>query len=188
MKGAFVQLFDDTDPLRSDVTLCVAALLTLGIPAAGGALLHFTAEHVRGASVRRAVWTFADADKAQRFATRTMADAWNDADWLLKNPTHPLAIIRASLTYGAAVKCTPKYTAEYRARVETPDTWRETAMHNLLILLSRIPGVSRNARGIVRFATDHAAYVPISLPEIRKTELIKYVEYPSKRAAQRTAA
>lgn len=188
MRGTFVQLFDDTDPLRSDVTLCVAALLTLGIPAAGDALLHFTAELVRGATVRRAVWTFADSDKSQRFATRTMADAWNDAAWLLQNPTHPLAIIRGALTFAAAVKCSPKFTAEYRARVETPDTWRETAMHNLLIILSRIPQVSRTTRGIVRFATDHAAYVPIILPEKQKTELIKYVEHPSKRAAQRTAA
>ena len=188
MKGTFVQLFDEGDPLRSDTTLQVAALLTLGIAPFGRSLLHFTCEPKGGAMVRRAVWTLKDASECKRFATRTMADAWNDAAWLMKNPQHPLAIIRSALTFSAAAKCQPKYTAEERRRIETADTWIETAMHNTLILLSRIPSTLRTARGIIRFAQDHAAYVPISLPENRKTELIKYVEHPSKRPAQRTAA
>lgn len=174
--------------MRSDVTLLAAALFTLGIPAAGNSLLHFTAEAKAGATVRRAVWTFSDTSKDKRFSTSAMITAWDDYAWLCANPQHPLAIIRGALTFEAAAKVQPKFTVAERARIETPETWVETAKHNLLILLSRIPASQRSARGIVRFATDHAAYVPLSLPEPKKTELIKYVEHPSKRPALRTAA
>lgn len=188
MRGGNVQLFDDTDPLRSDVTLCVAALLTLGIPVAGNSLLHFTTERVRGAANTRAVWTLGGASKCKRFETAKMIDAWESAEWLAKNPQHPLAVIRGALTFEAAMKFTPRFTPEYRTRIESAETWIETAMHNLLILLRDMPRAAKAVRGIIRFAQDHAAFVPVALPQTAQTRLIKYAEHPEKRASIRAAA
>lgn len=187
MKGAFVQLFDDTDPLRSDVTLCAAALLTLGIPRHGKSLLHFTTERIRGAAVRRAVWTFAGASPCGRFSTHDMITGWDSAVWLERNQSHPLAIIRASLTYDVAMKFTPKFTPDYRRRVETPETWRETAVHNLLVLLRDMPAAMRGVRGVIRFGPEHMAFVPLALPQEKQTRLIKYAEHPDKRPEIRAA-
>lgn len=183
-----VQLFDEEDPFRSDTTLLAAALLTLGIPQVGPRPNHAVVEAARGERKPTFVWNFADASRDRRFSTVTLKRAWSDGSWLLANAVHPLAIMRGGLTYARAMTFAPRYSVEYRSRVETPDTWLETAVHNLLILLRDMPATLADARGIIRFAPRHAALVPASLSEKQKTEFIRYVEYPAKRPQLRTAA
>lgn len=183
-----VQLFDEEDPFRSDLTLLAAALLTLGIPQVKGRRSHATVEAARGERKARLVWNFEAASRDRRYSTVEMQRAWNDGVWLLAHPTHPLAILRSGLTFARAMQFQPKFTPAYRAAVETPDTWLETGVHNLLILLRDMPAVFATSRHIIRFGQRHAALVPATFSEKEKCQFIRYVEQPAKRPQFRTAA
>lgn len=187
MTGGLVQIFDEGDPLRSDTTLLVASLLTLGIPPAGTQLFHCTCEMVAGALQWRSCWSLKDESRDGRFDTVKMQKAWADGEWLLKNPKHPLAILRGGLTYKRAVMHDPKFTADYRARIENPDTWLESAFYNLVFLLREMPKAARTAREIVRFGSRWAAMVPQHLPEEKKTKLLKYVQVPREARTEKPA-
>lgn len=179
MRGSVIQLLDDTDPLRSDTTLLAAALLTLGVPAAGKQLFSCTYERVRGAVEVRVAWTFAGLSADRRFDARGMQIAWSDGPWLLQNPQHPLAVLRGGLTYVRAFAHTPRFSLAELARIETPDTWLEAGCRNLIVLLRAIPQAAR--KGIVRFGETHLAFVPRDMAEKKKTRFLEYVEHPQKR-------
>lgn len=186
MRGAFIQIIDDADPLRADATLLAAALLTLGIPAASKELFSCTHEHVRGALEFHTVWTFGGASKCGRFDSKAMELAWSDGPWLLANPKHPLAILRDGLTYARAFSMTPRFSLAELARIETPDTWIEAGCRNLIVLLRAMPRAAQ--KGIVRFGETHLAFVPKSMPEAQKKAFLDYAEHPAKRAQILAAA
>lgn len=183
MLGSLIQIRDHEDPLRSDITLLVAALLTLGVPAAGGELFYSVCEPRGGELVVDSVWTLKGESRDGRFSAAAMRDAWNDSPWLLANPKHPLSVIRCGLSYKRAFSYTPRFTLPELATIETPDTWLEAAIRNLVFILRELPAVPM--RGTVRFGPDWAAFVPQTLPEDRKTRFLKYVETqdPTKRRA-----
>ena len=172
-----MQIEDTTDPLRSDTTLLIAALLALGVPFA--APTHCTYELVRGETVFRTVWTLRAESKCKRFSTAAMENEWAANPWTLP-ATHPLFALRSGLTFDRALSYTPRFTPSMRANVENADTWLEAAILNLLILMCEIPRIV--PEGIVRFGARHAAMVPRTLSESAKTRFLKYVEFPSKRA------
>jgi len=181
MLGSLVQIRDYDDPLRSDVTLLIASLLTLGVPAAGGELFYSTCEAKAGEVVVESVWTLKGASRDGRFDTGQMRDAWSDSPWLLANPAHPLAVLRCGLSYQRAFSYTPRFTLTELATIEKPDTWLEAAIRNLIFILRELP--SAPLRGAVRFGPDWAAFVPQNLPDDRRTRFLKYVETkdPNKR-------
>lgn len=174
MVGGLVQIRDREDPMRSDTTLLVAALITLGIPHAGRDLLYVTCEAGQGEVTWEAVWSLREVSRCGRFRTVEMRKRWDDAQWLLANPTHPLALIRCGLTYERAVKCSPRFTLTELAQIETPDTWLEAAMRNLVFILRELPKVV--PKQAVRFGPTWAAFVPANLPESRKKRVLNYVE------------
>jgi len=175
-----VQIFDRTDPLRSDTTLLVAALLALGIPPHGQQLFTCVYEVVRGETRFDCTWTLKSMSADGRFATVTMQDAWDDHAWLCANPRHPLALIRTALTYQRAFSYTPRFTQAELKNIERPETWLEAAIRNLIWLLREIPRAVPD--GIVRFGPRHAAMVPRTLGEKDRTRFLRFVENPSKRA------
>lgn len=181
MTGSLVQIRDNEDPLRSDVTLLIAALLTLGIPAAGGELFYSTCEAVRGEVKFESVWSLRGISRDGRFDTVRMRQCWADAPWLLANPSHPMSVMRCGLTYHRAFSYSPRFTLTELANLETPDTWLEAAIRNLIFILRELPAVP--PRGTVRFGPDWAAFVPRNLPDDRRTRFLKYVETqdPTKR-------
>jgi len=174
MLGSLVQIRDHDDPLRSNVTLLVAALLTLGIPPAGGELFYSTCEAKCGEVLIDSVWTLKGSSRDGRFDTGQMRDAWADAHWLLANPGHPLAVMRCGLSYQRALTYTPRFTLTEIATIETPDTWLEAACRNLIFILREPPAFP--LRGAVRFGPDWAAFVPHNRPDDRRTRFLKYVE------------
>jgi hypothetical protein len=177
--GGVCQIFDSEDPLRSDTTLLVASLLTLGIPSAGRDLFHCTYENVRGAVQFNTVWTLRGESSCKRFGTPAMQKAWQDHPWLAANPAHPLAILRSGLTYARAMTYTPRFTLAELAAIERPETWLEAAFRNLIYLLRNIP--SAIPQGIVRFGPRHMAFVRRNKSEAEKARFLRYVENPSKR-------
>ncbi len=182
MQGPFFQVFDDTDPLRSDCTLLAAALCTLGIrPRQPSEPVHVTTEFDRGAVQFRCVWTFAGESKDGRFIAAVMKDAWDDGAWLLKNPRHALAILRTGLTYARLAGFVPRFTLAQLAKVETPDTWLEAGVRNLVWCLRRIPDAAKARRSIIRFERTHAAFVPAHLGKPEAARLIHHAEHPGKR-------
>lgn len=183
MLGSIVQIRDHEDPMRSEVTLLIAALLTLGIPPAGGELFYSTCEARQGETVIESIWSLQGASRDGRFSTSKMREAWADAPWLLANPQHPLSVMRCALSYQRAFTHTPRFTLTELARIETPDTWVEAACRNLIFILRELPHVP--LRGTVRFGPDWAAFVPQNLPAATRTRFLKYVETqdPSKRRA-----
>jgi hypothetical protein len=180
--GDLVEIIDEHDPRRSDTTLLVAALLTLGIPAAHREFCVPTVELIRGEQKWHTIWLLREESKCGRFKTPAMRRVWSDGAWLLANPQHPLAILRCGLTYAKAMTHTPKFTIEERERIETPDTWLESAMHNLIVILRDLPLVTTASRSIVRFGPRHAALVPRCLNDGRKSRFLKYVEQPRLRS------
>jgi hypothetical protein len=179
MLGQFVQIFDSEDPLRSDTTLLIAALLTLGIPPMEPGFFHTAREAVRGELKTQAIWTLHHQSPDRRFSARLMEAAWDNAAWLSTNPTHPLAILRGAITWHRAFNSSPRFSLDELRRIETPDTWAEAGVRNLIYLLRQLP--CADPRRIVRFGPTWAAFVPASLSESKKTRLLKYVESPSKR-------
>lgn len=175
-----MQIHDEADPLRSDITLLAAALLALGIPQHGGVLFHCTYEHVRGETKFRSTWTFADKSRDGRFSTPAMQKAWEDPAWLAANAKHPLAVLRSDLTYARAFSYTPRFTLAELARIERPETWLEAAIRNLIFILREMPRVIPEA--IIRFGPTHAAMVRRDLTEGDKTRFLRFVENPGKRS------
>jgi len=180
MIGSFVQIFDEADPLQSDTTLLIAALLTLGVPPMSGELFHLAREAMRGELKSRAVWTLHHESPDRRFSAVTMEKAWDDGAWLSAHPEHPLTILRGGLTYHRAFRTSPRFTLDELRRIETPDTWVEAGVRNLIWLLRQLP--TSDPRRIVRFGPTWAAFVPSRLSESQKTRLLKYVESPTKRS------
>ena len=184
--GSLVQVFDANDPRRADKTLLVAALLALGIPPAGREFFHSTAEFVRGAVEWQTIWSFRQDSRCKRFETQNMIRAWDDASWLVNNPTHPLALMRTGLTYNRVFQMTPRFSAVERATIETPDTWLEAAAINLITLLRDMPQAIGATRNIVRFGPDWAAFVPKCMGDKQQTRLLNYVEKPERRPQLRS--
>lgn len=180
--GGLVHLYEEGDPRASDTTLLVAALLSLGIPPAGPEFFVFTTEQIRGENRQVGIWMLSDSSPDERFYAAPLARVWNDHAWLVKNPKHPLAILRNGLTYQRTFSHTPKLTLAQLERLETPDAWIEAAMRNLITILRELPAVAETTRGVVRFSVDSSALVPRCLPETSKTKFLKYVENPGKRA------
>lgn len=176
LTGSITHVFDDDDPRRSDTTLLVASLLALGIPAATHEFFHSTCQIERGARVWKTIWSLRDESRCKRFQTCGMVRVWNDGLWLLQNPKHPLAILRGGLTYKKAFSYTPRFTALELAQIETPDTWIEAAILNLLRLCVEMPQALKATRNIVQFGRTWAALVPQCAPEAQKTKLLKHVE------------
>ncbi len=185
--GAVVQIMDAGDPRSSDATLLVAALLTLGIPAATDEFFHITRELERGEQIWHVIWTLRAASADGRFATPEMVKAWDDGAWLLQHPNHPLAILRGGLTYQRAMSHTPRFTLAELAKIETPDTWLEAACRNLICLLRDMPVAAQAARKIIRFGRNHAAFVPQCMPDKAQTRFLHYVEKPAQRDQLRAA-
>lgn len=186
--GALVQIYDEDDPLRSDTTLLVAALLTLGVPPAGRDLFCATCEAVRGARQWRVQWSLRGGSEDGRFDAVKMQAAWADGAWLLQNPAHPLALLRGGLTYARAFGYTPRFTLAELAHLETPDTWLEAGIRNLVYLLREMPRAAAHARDIIRFGPRWAAFVPQDAPEAAKTRLLRYVESDENKRAKLRAA
>lgn len=184
MTGSLVQLTDESDPLRSDTTLLIASLLTLGIPGAGRDLFVATCEAVKGETVWKVTWSLRDASEDDRFATLKMQVAWTDGAWLLANPTHPLATLRSGLTYARAFSYTPRFTLAQLAAIETPDTWLEAGIRNLIYLLREMPRAAAHARDIIRFGPRWAAFVPQDIEDSEKSRLLHHVERRDKRQMQ----
>jgi hypothetical protein len=183
--GSLVQIIDDTDPRRSDKTLCAAALLTLGISPAGREYFHATVEMVRGALEWQTIWSFRQDSACGRFDTAAMLKAWDDALWLVNNPQHPLSIIRTGLNYNRVFKMTPRFSLEELRRIETPDTWLEAAARNLIVLLRDMPEALTTVRKIIRFGPDFAAFVPKCMDDKQQTRFLNYVERPDYRSRLR---
>lgn len=186
--GGIVQIIGEDDPRQSDTTLLVASLLTLGVPRATREFFHATREFTRGETVWKTLWTLAQESADKRFDAASMVKAWSDGAWLLQHPQHPLAILRGGLTYAKAFSYTPKFTLAELAKIETPDTWMESAIRNLIVLLRDMPEANRAARKIIRFGRNHAGFVPHCMPDKGQTRFLRYVEKPEKREEIRRAA
>jgi hypothetical protein len=188
--GGLVQLIGADDPQRSDTTLLAASLFTLGIPRAGEEYFSCTCERLNGSLDWHCIWHLRDESRDGRFDTGKMIAGWNSGTWLLANPTHPLAILRNGLTFPRAFTYTPRFTLAERTHLETPDTWMETGIYNLIYLLRDMPRGRQSARAIARFGPRWNAGVPLNLAESDKTRFLKYVEHrdhPAKRAQIRAA-
>lgn len=190
MQGTFlVHIYDEADPLRSDTTLLVAALLTLGIAGNGRDLFCATSEFKNGGREWRVIWSLHGKSTDGRFDCVQMQKAWSDGAWLLQNATHPLAILRGGLSYARAFSHTPRFTLAELAAIETPDTWIEAGCRNLVYLLRAMPRAAAHARDIIRFGPTWAAFVPQDAPEDARTRLLRYVESSEEtRAKMRRAA
>ncbi len=184
-KAKFYQALDDGDPLRSDVTLLIAALCTLGIPPAAQDFFTLNREPGRGGTKTTVLWSLGAESPCRRFSAVEMEKAWTDFDWQARNPKHPLTILRNTLHYEKVFKLVPKFSLEQLRAVETPDTWAEQGARNLVHLLRELSvALPNRTRGIVRFAFDAAAIVPITWDQTDQTKLIKYAErFNDRRAA-----
>ena len=174
-RGAILQLEDFTDPLRSDVTLLAAALITLGFGKAGPKLFHVTYEHVRGETRFHSVWTFRAVSRDRKHDGVKLRAAWDDPEWLGANPLHPLTVIRDGLSYAKALSHSPKFTLAELNTLERPDAYLEASMFNLIQILKAIPRSS--PKGIIRVGPDgYAGYVPRVWSEPKKRDFMRYVE------------
>ena len=176
--GKLVQLHDPEDAMRSDTTLLAAALITLGFPRATRDFFHPAREFIRGAWCWRLTWAFLGESRCRRFEADDMVKWWRDSSgsFFLQHPAHPLSILRSALTYARIAGFTPRFSRQQLAAVETPDTWLEAGMRNLVMILAAIPVALPETRSIVRFGAQHAAFVPQCQPEADKTRLLKFVE------------
>jgi len=180
--GDLVQVFGQDDPRRSDRTLLVACLLALGIPAAEAEYFHATCEMIKGGLVWNTIWSLRQESADGRFKTPAMIRVWDDGTWLCQNPKHPLAIMRGGVTFERAFRYTPKFTLAQLEKIESPDTWIEAGIRNLVVLLREMPIALTAARRITRFGPEWVALVPGCAPESRKTELLKHVEKTDRHA------
>ncbi len=184
-KAKFYQLLDrGADPLRSDLTLLVAALVTLGIPPAPKDFFTLTREAGRGETRLCPLWSLGSVSACGRYAAPDMETAWTSLDWQAANPRHPLTILRSALHYDKVFKLTPRFSREQLAAVENPDTWAEAGARNLVHLLRELAAsLANRTRSIVRFAFDAAAIVPVTWGQTDQTKLIKHAERFNERRA-----
>lgn len=76
-------------------TVLVAALLTLGIPLDEevGAQ-HFREKGKDDKPVDVVVWTLKPKSLCGKYKTAALVNAWDDKEWLAKNPEHPLTYMK----------------------------------------------------------------------------------------------
>ncbi len=180
--GALVQIHDREDPRRSDTTLLAAALLTLGYPRAGRNFLYTACETARGETRWKTTWTFhgqSAETSLGKLAANKVIKVWRgrDGNWLLQNPGHAVTVLRIGLRYDRLASFTPKFSRAELARIATPDTWLEAGFRNLVHVLRRLlPAAMAEARSVVRFSAQRAAFVPRCFSEAHKTRLLKFAE------------
>jgi len=85
------------DPLASDITRLVAALVALGIPLDAECGYLETRELVEGSEHRVVTWTLKARSDCGRYDTRKLIAAWSDDAWLRANAEHPLAYLKSGL-------------------------------------------------------------------------------------------
>ena len=179
--GALVQLHDQEDPLHSDTTLLAAALIALGYPQATRDFFHITCEFVCGETQWKTTWTFHGASVEPLvgdLGADAVVKAWQDpsGQWLLRNPGHPLCILRDDLRYDRLAHFTPSFSRAQLARIFTPAAWLEAGLRNLVHILRHMPRAAEEARAVVRFSPQRAAFVPRCLPQSEQTRRIKFAE------------
>jgi len=85
------------DPVSSDNTEMVAALVTLGVPFYEAQPFLETREIVDGEEKRIVTWCLGTRTTDGRFKTRELIQWWKDEAWLRANSEHPLAYAKAAI-------------------------------------------------------------------------------------------
>ncbi|MCX6968199.1 MAG: hypothetical protein NTZ46_10575 [Verrucomicrobia bacterium] len=85
------------DPLASENTMLVAALVTMGVAFYDAQPYLETREIVNGEERRTVTWCLATKTADGRFKTRELIQWWRDAAWLAANPEHPLAYAKKAV-------------------------------------------------------------------------------------------
>jgi len=85
------------DPVSSDNTEMVAALVTLGVSLYAAQPFLETREIVDGEEKHIVTWCLGTGTNDGRFKTRELIQWWSDEAWLLANPEHPLAYAKAAV-------------------------------------------------------------------------------------------
>jgi len=86
-----------TDPVRSDTTAMVCALVTLGVPFYEPQPYQETREIVDGQEKHTVTWCLQTKTEDGRFKTRELIQWWRDDAWLATNNEHPLAYAKAAI-------------------------------------------------------------------------------------------
>ena len=86
-----------TDPVTSDNTEMVAALVTLGVAFYDAQPFLETREIVEGQEKRIVTWCLKTKTADGRFKTRELIQWWSDEAWLHANREHPLAYAKAAV-------------------------------------------------------------------------------------------
>ena len=87
----------DVDPITSENTAMVAALVTLGVPFYETQPYLETREIVNGEEKRTVTWCLGTRTDDGRFKTRELIQWWKDEAWCHANPDHPLAYAKAAV-------------------------------------------------------------------------------------------
>ncbi len=97
-----------TDPVCSENTAMVAALVTLGVPFYAPQPFLETRETLNEQEKRTVTWCLQTKSSDGRFKTRELIQWWRDEAWLAANPEHPLAYVKAAIAnhqrFAAAMK------------------------------------------------------------------------------------
>jgi hypothetical protein len=83
----------DVDPVTSENTAMVAALVTLGVPFYETQPFLETREIVNGEEKRTVTWCLGTRTEDGRFKTRELIQWWKDEAWCQGNPDHPLDVV-----------------------------------------------------------------------------------------------
>lgn len=95
-----IRALNPKSPICAEAVL-VNALTTLGVrehPQAGVGYADFR-EALPDGAVRRVLrWTLMPKSRDGKYKTTDLIKWWNDPDWLAKNPTHELTVLRVGST------------------------------------------------------------------------------------------
>lgn len=100
-----------TDPVTSENTAMVAALITLGVPFYDPQPFLETREIVNGEERRTVTWCLGTKTEDGHFKTREMIQWWRNKSWLSANPEHPLAYAKAAVANYARLTAGVKTSA-----------------------------------------------------------------------------
>ena len=87
----------DTDPETSNRTAMAAALATIGIALDEDCPFQETWEVVNEVQERVVTWVFKPKSNCGRYQTQEMIEAWDDPSFVVQNPEHPFAYVKAAL-------------------------------------------------------------------------------------------
>ncbi len=88
----------DVDPVTSENTSMVAALVTLGVPFYETQPFLETREITNGEEKRTMTWCLGTKTEDGRFKTCELIQWWKDDAWCHSNPDHPLSYAKAAVT------------------------------------------------------------------------------------------